>query len=865
MLRSQGLWVGFMLVLHQISFAQTEIKGVIVDSLTGAYVTNQIRIVFKDRQNPYLMEYTTTFTGKFHYTLKNAYNHLLIRFISTGYYADKTIDLGALNKPQYELKIKLQVLRVEQLREVVIESDRRIMTHGDTIRYDVKKFRTGDERKLKDLINKLPGLEITPDGKISFQGKTVSTLLLDGDDLFGRDYATGTKHINADVVDKVELYGHYNRNRLLKGIASSDELALNVILKENIADWSGDVTLGLGPNTRPSFKYDTDASLLGIAKHFKVLNVAAYNNTGVNNSPVSFGTIRYTPDEVEEMDRKAEYLIEEPYFSAPVPEENQLYNHQQFYNVSSAFHIRSKWKGQFQIYYVQDKFYWDGSAQSMFYTADGNEFRYEEWTKVFKNPRYGKANLQLDYHCSKNNSIHINTEASWKKTGNLENILTRRANRFDQNLLTNEYFLSQKIHWTKRINNFTAQQWRLTYSSSGIKERLTVRNIMADTAKQQAVAHGLTYFSAQWIRYVKRNKLTASYILGADYGQHVYTAKWDDIAKMSYHKVFPQNEFYADMRMKWQFIRWTFKHQFHLGTFRIDNEDRQAVYTAYAKIIFHPTSRMRYFVSATLKKEPLLPGGVLDRWYMTGYMNFRKKNYRPAFHTTKNAGGGFRHKIPGPIGVIQMQYLHSVTEGGYYSIMNLDDRRQFIQYVYAPGALKSDYFSATLENFFPLLKLNVKWTVSYQFSQYMSAINTTTFQYRNINTTQFKMSFGTAFDGFFNFYNRTTWRINRLMEINQSNKILQQQWGIIGNRKWLSIKIDNRIWVFLNKIPQVYHATDIRIRFKKWYKNFSLELIGKNLFGNGQLHYKTIFESGIFVESYTVQKPFGLVVLSYDF
>ena len=57
-----------------------------------------------------------------------------------------------------------------------------VIIRGDTLIYDADSFKNGSERKLKDIIDKLPGVEINDDGQIEVEGKVVNKLMVNGKD-----------------------------------------------------------------------------------------------------------------------------------------------------------------------------------------------------------------------------------------------------------------------------------------------------------------------------------------------------------------------------------------------------------------------------------------------------------------------------------------------------------------------------------------------------------------------------------------------------------------------------------------------------------------------------------------------------------
>jgi len=75
----------------------------------------------------------------------------------------------------------------QSLEEVLIEAEMAVIVKEDTITYRVDNFRTGEERKLKELLEKLPGVEVDRAGNVTVNGKKVTKLLVEGKEFFTGD------------------------------------------------------------------------------------------------------------------------------------------------------------------------------------------------------------------------------------------------------------------------------------------------------------------------------------------------------------------------------------------------------------------------------------------------------------------------------------------------------------------------------------------------------------------------------------------------------------------------------------------------------------------------------------------------------
>lgn len=134
------------------------------------------------------------------------------------------------------------------LKDVEVVYEMPVTISGDTIIYNSDSFTNGTERKLEDVLKKLPGVEVNKDGEIEVEGKKVQKVMVEGKDFFDGDTKLATKNIPADALDKIQVLRNYNEVSNLKGLENNEEsIALNIKLKEGKKNfWFGDMTAGIG-------------------------------------------------------------------------------------------------------------------------------------------------------------------------------------------------------------------------------------------------------------------------------------------------------------------------------------------------------------------------------------------------------------------------------------------------------------------------------------------------------------------------------------------------------------------------------------------------------------------------------------------
>ena len=119
---------------------------------------------------------------------------------------------------------------------------------GDTIIYNADSFTNGSERKLEDVLKKLPGVEVNDAGEIEIEGKRVEKVMIDGKDFFDGDSKLATKNIPSNAVDKIQVLRNYSDVGQLSGVQNNqDRFAINIKLKEGKKNfWFGDILAGAG-------------------------------------------------------------------------------------------------------------------------------------------------------------------------------------------------------------------------------------------------------------------------------------------------------------------------------------------------------------------------------------------------------------------------------------------------------------------------------------------------------------------------------------------------------------------------------------------------------------------------------------------
>jgi hypothetical protein len=188
------------------------------------------------------------------YAITNEKGKFFLNLMPNATYDIKASDIGyqsfnaVLKTTTVAMDYNIVMQQGLQLKDIEVVYEMPVTISGDTIIYNSDSFTNGTERKLEDVLKKLPGVEVDSDGNITVEGKSVQKVMVEGKDFFDGDTKIATKNIPADALDKIQVLRNYNEVSNLKGLENNEEnVAINIKLKEGKKNfWFGDMTAGIG-------------------------------------------------------------------------------------------------------------------------------------------------------------------------------------------------------------------------------------------------------------------------------------------------------------------------------------------------------------------------------------------------------------------------------------------------------------------------------------------------------------------------------------------------------------------------------------------------------------------------------------------
>ena len=152
------------------------------------------------------------------------------------YFRQEEVDLGTVLLKQDE-----QFIQAATITDV----GNPIVVKKDTVEFNASSFRVGANAMLKDLLKRMPGMEITDDGKVKFNGEEIDKLTVGGRTFFFNDQSAALNNLPAAVVDKIRVIDRESEETRASGIQDGNrEKVLDVALKKEYEKgWFGNVGL----------------------------------------------------------------------------------------------------------------------------------------------------------------------------------------------------------------------------------------------------------------------------------------------------------------------------------------------------------------------------------------------------------------------------------------------------------------------------------------------------------------------------------------------------------------------------------------------------------------------------------------------
>ncbi len=824
------------------TFSQT-ITGKIKNAVSDPVSAN---ILFKDSENKNEVSefFRANSKGEFITKLKKDYSKIVFEITAFGYEStfDSIVNPDKNKTYTFDFTLKKEST---QLKEVVINSEKKkFVVKEDTIKFNPSAYRDGTERKVEDLIKKLPGMEVADNGTIKYKGKTVESVQLEGDNLFGYNYAIGTKNISVDMVEQVQAIQNYVENPLLKGIVNSDNVSINLKLKKGKVDVSGNGNFAL-PIASDKFITDTSINLLGISKKYKSFGEFGYNNVGINNTIFDYFSNSSSLDKEMNEEFYTKKAISEKNYSSNLDNKRANVNNQLNlnYNIIYRFNKNLSLKGG--VYFIKDKLSLIESNNTIFNLQNVN---YNDNIETIKTPDNKTIDLKLTYNTSKKSLLEIDTKFEKEIINTSSIILQNQSNEINTNLESKSLFWKNKLQYTYRISNNKALQFVSTFAINEIPQTLSFNQTFFSFAGNlQKSEFQKQNFSNKLVLLGGKKSFKFIFSVGLNLENNKQNSEWsqnnNSIPNFQNKFKYNKNTLYADIGLTYFKNKFKFEPSLIINTINQNYRDYNTDFNVLKKsLLFLPNLTVSYLID--INSSINLSGNYeettpnIENLYSNSIIQDNRliQKNTLSLNLLKNQSYTLKYKFNDLYSSILTNFSlnYNLKNNTYLSLFEIQDNYSSINFFQSPTDISNYSAKFLIEKYFKFLKTTIKHTSNYGISNYVNSVNgnlrnNTSNNYNAYLFLKTTLKLPINFENKFN-YNRINFKtennINVNESLNNSTKIL------IRPNKNLLFTFSYDYFKPNLKNTTEFKFLDLEIKYKPKQKWLDFTLTGKNLLNN---------------------------------
>lgn len=254
--------------------AQRTISGKITDDNSGEEMIGAtVKLLKKDSTQ--VKGVTTDMNGNFKLTAP-ANGQYVLKVSSVGY---KTLTKSVTVKNGANVTLGSMGLTPDaiMLKGVVATGQaKKVTVKEDTFMYNASAYRTPEGSVVEELVKRLPGAQVSDDGTITMNGKTVKKILVDGKEFMVGDTKTALKNLPTSIIEKVKSYDQKSDLARVSGIDDGEEeTVLDFGIKKGMnKGFFGNADLAAGTSDR----YASRAMAATFNDKLKVMGFGSANN-----------------------------------------------------------------------------------------------------------------------------------------------------------------------------------------------------------------------------------------------------------------------------------------------------------------------------------------------------------------------------------------------------------------------------------------------------------------------------------------------------------------------------------------------------------------------------------------------------------
>ncbi|WP_282017349.1 carboxypeptidase-like regulatory domain-containing protein [Salegentibacter mishustinae] len=720
-----------------IGYSQNEISGQVFDDkdqkLNGATV-----MVSKDAVSPILAYGISDASGKFKIAVKNESNSLFLRVSYIGFGTfKKTIQ----NKTQ-ALKIKLSPSS-ESLKEVLVKSEI-LRQRGDTLSFSVAAFKGKNDRVIADVLKKIPGINIRPNGQIFYRDEPIQKYYIEGLDLLEGRYNLANNNLSAEAVSKVEILENHQPVKVLDSLEFSERASINIKLKKDVT-YSGTATAGIGA---APLLWQAKVTPMIFTKKRQAIFTYQSNNTGsdvsreIRDFSINFSGNQFTID-------KTDWLSIQNISEPPFSQERWLDNNVHLGSANILQRIKENIDLKLNISYLNDYQQQDGSTQTRYFTpTDTIDVIENTNNDLYVSTLQGK--LTFENNADKNylkNQLEFN--GFWNAA---RGVIDRPDTKIKQQL-DNPFFgikndlrllrtvgkqlitFNSNTGFTENNQDLMVQpgQFEAIFNDGDpyreIQQLVSARKIYTDNSAGFTKALGKFTISPKFGFSFQHQQLDSDVFINED--EEVLDVNFKNRTEFVQSSVYFKNAFRFESKDETWNLRLSTPLEFKSFHLEDDNfEDSRNL----DRLVFEPNFYVKKKISAFWEANTSAGlsynfGEIQQLYYgflLKGYRNLNRYNAPISEEQKQNYSGGLRYRNPLNQLFLNASYSFAYSENNLLYSSNIGENgTTILEAVARNNSFDNHSFKAGGSKYFRKLKTTLKLNASYNLSNRQQLLNNT--------------------------------------------------------------------------------------------------------------------------------------------
>lgn len=341
---------------------EKKINGVVTNSYGKPVSASSV--IVSDTLNGKILAYCiTNERGIYNLQFTTSQKSLFIQVKAMGY----AFEAKSIPNKSAEYNFIL-VPKPTELPNVVVRPEP-ITKKGDTLNYLVSAFADTKDRSIADVLAKMPGIEITGDGRVLYQGKAIQKYYIEGMDLLEGKYNLANQNLPHLSVSAVQILENHQPIRILDSLVPTDRASLNIKLKSNIST-TGSGRAGVGATP---FLWDAGITPMVFKKGSQFIGSYQANNTGNDVSrQLKTLTIENLMEQLENQTTSNQTLQLIEAATPPVNAKRYLDNNVHLLTGNLLTKLNKELELRINASYLNDAQNRIGEAKTIFYTPQGD-------------------------------------------------------------------------------------------------------------------------------------------------------------------------------------------------------------------------------------------------------------------------------------------------------------------------------------------------------------------------------------------------------------------------------------------------------------------------------------------------------------